>query len=93
MRHFPYIDVTIAYLSAVLMSFLLLTTMAGIFEEKYPSVMDKRWKKKLWLASCFLFIPVLFFLALFPSFIIGEFRKFLADGKDKERKEGSNGKK
>ncbi len=91
MRHFPYIDATMAYLGAVLMSFLLLTTMAGIFEEKYPSVMNKRWKKKLWLASCLLFIPILFFVALFPSFVIGEFKKFLADGK--ERKDGSNGEK
>lgn len=82
MRHLPYGWIIAAYLALVLFSFLYLTSLALELKEKHPWLIDRRWKRILWLLSCLLFIPYLVTMAGFPRFVIEEVRKFLSGGKD-----------
>jgi hypothetical protein len=43
---------------------------------------DKKWKRVLWLISCFVFIPVIVFIVQMPFYVFGEIKKFIT-GEDK----------
>lgn len=84
MKHISYGWMIAGYIAMVLFSFLFLTAFGPELAEKHPQLMDKGWKRVLWLLSCLLFIPYIVIMAGFPSFLIGELRKFLSTGKGKK---------
>lgn len=73
---------SLLYLSLSTLSFYGLTILQREFREKRPYLIDQRWKRILWLASCLLFLPILisvmkallFFFRIFYT----EIRRFLA---------------
>lgn len=73
----------IIYFSMFLLSFLMLTDIIREFEQKYPSLVNRRWKRMLWLISCLLFIPLVIVWVKFPFFILDEIRAFLGGWNDK----------
>jgi hypothetical protein len=48
-------------------------------KKKYPSLIDKRWKRILWILSCLFFIPIL----LIPCFALDAIKEFLEGPKEK----------
>ena len=85
MKNLPYGWIIFAYLAMVIFSFLYLTGLSLEPEEKHPKLIDKKWKRVLWLISCALFVPYLLTLAGLPSFLIEEIRKFISEGRKKNR--------
>ncbi len=82
MKRLSFGWIVAGYSAMVLVSFLFLTSMTAQLEEKYPWLMDKGWKRILWLLSCLMFIPYLVLMAGFPSFLIEELKKFLSRTKE-----------
>jgi hypothetical protein len=56
--------------------------MSKDFELKHPSLIDRKWKRVLWLASCLVFIPVVIMIIKIPFFVIDEVKKFIKGRKD-----------
>jgi len=73
----------IIYFSLFLLSFLMLTGIVREFEQKYPLLVNRRWKRMLWLISCLLFIPLFIVWMKFPFFILDEMRAFLGGKNNK----------
>jgi len=66
----------------VMVSFFILSRMSEDMKEKCPSLIDKRWKRVLWLLSCLLFIPLL----LIPISVLGAVKEFITGEEDKDKK-------
>jgi hypothetical protein len=79
MRLFPFV---IIYLSWVLASFFILPRLTEDLRSKCPSLMDKRWKRILWLLSCLLLIPIF----LIPLTALDAVKEFIS-GEEERRKE------
>lgn len=75
------IYLAIIYFCWVIMSVFILARIAEDISKKYPSFMDKRWKRILWLLSCLLFIPLL----LIPLFVLEMIREFISGNKEARR--------
>lgn len=73
----------IIYFSMVMISFLMLTSIVREFEQKHTSLVNRRWKRMLWLISCLFFIPLFIVWVKFPFFILDEIRAFLGGRNDK----------
>ena len=81
------IFLTLAYVVFVLASFVwLVGNVEDVLEQEYPKLIDKKWKRLLWLISCLLFIPYLVTMTGFPVYVIGEIRRFFSPAA-KENKE------
>lgn len=72
MKQFTIIMIAAGYLLGVVLSFVALTRIEDDLKQRCPSLMDRRWKRILWLLSCLLFIP-LFLILLFVLDIVKEF--------------------
>lgn len=79
MRHLLYGLAVYGYLGAVYFSLSMLPAVSGKLEERHPGLIDKRWKRVFWLASCLILLPYLL-LAEGPSFAAEEVRWFLSGG-------------
>jgi hypothetical protein len=55
----------------------MLTGIVREFEQKHPFLVNRRWKRMLWLISCLFFIPLFIVWVKFPFFILDEIRAFL----------------
>ena len=86
MKHLPYGWMIAGYIAMVIFSFLLLVGLAMDFEQKHPSLINKKWKKVLWLLSCLFFIPYLVFISGFPSFFKEATKRFFSIGKENKDK-------
>lgn len=73
----------IIYFSMFLLSFLMLTSIVSECEQKYPSLVNRWWKRMLWLINCLFFIPLCIVFINFPSFILGEIKTFFEGSNDK----------
>lgn len=73
----------IIYFSLFLLSFLMLTGIVREFEQKYPLLVNRKWKRMLWLISCLLFIPLFIVWVKLPFFILDEIKTFLGGRNDK----------
>ncbi|MFZ6016353.1 MAG: hypothetical protein ACOYU0_01820 [Nitrospirota bacterium] len=59
----------------------MLSRIADEIKQKYPSLMDKPWKRRLWILSCFLFVPMLFAI---PYLAIDAVKEFISEDKGKQ---------
>ncbi|MEW6481578.1 MAG: hypothetical protein AB1397_00985 [bacterium] len=72
------ITIVIGYLGWVIISFFMLNRMADEIRLKAPSLIDKRWKRILWVLSCFLFVPIVVGI---PYFAIDAVKEFISEDK------------
>lgn len=72
------------YLGMVYFSLSMLGALAMKLEADHPGLIDKRWKRVLWILSSFLLIPHLILMEP-PAFILEEIRWFLNGRKDRGR--------
>ncbi|MDA8091928.1 MAG: hypothetical protein M0Z52_12290 [Actinomycetota bacterium] len=86
MKHLSFGWIIAGYFAMVIFSFLYLTGLQFVIEEKHPRLIDKRWKRILWLMSCLLFIPYLITMAGFPSYLVREGRRFLSQNQKEDKK-------
>lgn len=70
-----------AYLIFLMLSFFILKILRRELKEKMQYLIDKKWKRVLWLGSCFLFVPFLIGIMRLSFVIFEETRDFI-DGKD-----------
>ena len=79
------IFIVIAYVIFVLASLAwLLGPIEDVFEERYPKLIEGRWKRILWLLSCLLFIPFPASLLWLYSIIADDVKRFISRGTDEE---------
>ena len=78
MKHFQWGWGIGLYLGLVFMSFLYLTGMVLDYELHHPPLVNKKWKRVLWLLSCLLFIPLVVFMAGLPGYIVSELKRFFS---------------
>ncbi|MDA8170660.1 MAG: hypothetical protein M0Z48_02380 [Nitrospiraceae bacterium] len=81
MKHLLYGLMTAVYLWNVYFSLSMLPAMSEKLEERHPRLIDKRWKRVIWLGSSLLLIPYLV-LAEPPAFVAEEVRWFLSGAKE-----------
>ena len=74
------------YLGLLYFSIATLNAISEKVEEKHPRLIDKRWKRVIWLLSCFPLASLLVMVET-PSFIIEEVRWFLSMGKKADKGE------
>lgn len=77
MKTITIVSIIIIYLGWALITFFLLSRMEEDIRKKWPSLIDKRWKRVLWLLSCLLFIPIL----IIPCFALDAIKEFLTGDK------------
>lgn len=70
------------YFPMLLISLLMLKGVSREFEKKNTSLINRRWKRILWLIGCLLFIPLFIMAAKIPGFILNEIREFIEGRKD-----------
>jgi len=71
----PYL--IFVYLMFVLLSFLFLTGLYNDFRLRRPHLIDRQWKRVLWLISCLAFIPIFIFMIVLPSFLLSELKRVI----------------
>lgn len=69
------------YATSLIASFFVLTIFHKEFERS-PWLINKKWKRALWIASCFMFVPLLVIVFRLPRFIFSEIRDFLMGNDD-----------
>lgn len=79
MKTITIVSIIFVYFGWVMISFFLLSRMADEIKEKHPSLIDKQWKRVLWLLSSLLFIPIL----IIPCFALNAIKEFLLGDKGK----------
>lgn len=80
MKIITILSIIIIYFGWAIISFFLLSHMEEDIRKKYPSLINKRWKRILWLLSRLFFIPIL----IIPFFALDSIKEFL-EGKNKEK--------
>ncbi len=70
------------YFSIVIISMLTLKGVVREFEKKNPSLINRRWKRILWVISCLMFIPLFIMATKIPGFMLNEIREFIEGRKD-----------
>lgn len=78
MKQYFIILITIMYLVWVMVSFFILDRIAEDLRGKHPSLIDKHWKRILWLLGCFLFIPIL----MIPCLALEAVKEFISGNKN-----------
>lgn len=68
------------YLMSVWISFVILDYAADNLKKRYPSLINKRCKRALWLLSCLLFLPI---IIIFPFNMIKTMINFISDSNNK----------
>lgn len=87
MKDILYGFIIMAYVVFVLASFAWLAgPIEDVFRERYPKLIDKKWKRILWLLSCFIFMPFSASLLWLYSIIADDVKRFIS------RDEGDKGK-
>jgi hypothetical protein len=66
----------LAYAGLVLMSIMVLTVIPKEFE-RMPWLVNKKWKRVLWLLSCFILLPPAVVILRLPFFVVQEINKFI----------------
>ncbi len=78
MKHSLCGPIILAYVWIVYFSSTTLPAVSEGIAERHPSLIDKRWKRVIWLSNCLLLLPYVV-LAGRPSFATEEVRWFLRE--------------
>ena len=65
-----------AYAGLVLMSIMVLTVIPKEFE-RTPWLVNKKWKRILWVLSCFIMLPLVVVILRIPYFVVQEIKRFI----------------
>ncbi|MDA8091926.1 MAG: hypothetical protein M0Z52_12300 [Actinomycetota bacterium] len=83
MNSIPYGWIMAGYVGGVLFSFYGLLALGLLLDEKYPHLINRKWKRVLWLLSCLILLPIPTFLLLLGfSTLAREVKKFLSWSED-----------
>ncbi|MDA8090279.1 MAG: hypothetical protein M0Z61_08690 [Nitrospiraceae bacterium] len=78
MKNLPWGWIITGYIFFVFLAFFwVLMGFSQLLCEKYPRLINRKWKRVLWLLSCFLLIPLPASLLGVYSFISEEIKDFI----------------
>jgi hypothetical protein len=87
---YSYIKLVVSFYPLFLIaSFFALTVLPKEFARN-PWLIDRKWKRVLWVVSCLFFVPFMVIFFTIPRFIFSEIRGFITGAEDTGNKKGRN---